>query len=375
MKESLAFAITLLPVPASATGAKAVAQKQPTAGIVAGALILRAIRLLWPLMPAVSIGEIVDYVNGRYTGPRDRHVVGFAPLSQATSEHISFFSNLRYAPQLRTTNAGAVLVPQDITGDDARWVRVDDPYFALARVATRWFDQRPRPSGISPHASIMPSAKLGRNVAVGAFATIGENVVIGDDVSIFQHVSIEVGANIGNNTIIYPNVVIYDGTQIGARCTIHAGAIIGSDGFGFATHDGEHHKIPQLGIVRIGNDVEIGAGTTIDRAAFGETVIGDGTKIDNLVQVGHNVKVGKYCLLVAQAGIAGSAKLGDRVTMAGQSGVSGHITVADGAEIAGQAGVTNNIPEGLRVAGTPALPFRQFARVQVALKRIIQKKE
>jgi UDP-3-O-[3-hydroxymyristoyl] glucosamine N-acyltransferase len=326
-------------------------------------------------MPAVSIGEIVDYVNGRYAGPRDRRVVGFAPLSQATSEHVSFLSNPRYAPQVRTTNASAVLVPQDIAGDDVRWIRVDDPYFALARVATRWFDKRPRPSGISPFASIAPSAKLGRNAAIGAFATIGDNVVIGDNVSIFQHVSIEVGANIGNNTIIYPNVVIYDGSQIGARCTIHAGAIIGSDGFGFATHDGEHHKIPQLGIVRIGNDVEIGAGTTIDRAAFGETVIDDGTKIDNLVQVGHNVKVGKYCLLVAQAGIAGSARLGDHVTMAGQSGVSGHITVADGVEIAGQAGVTSNIPEGLRVIGTPALPFRQFARIQVALRRIIQKKE
>ena len=325
-------------------------------------------------MPTVPLGEIVDFVGGHYVGDRNRRVTAVAPLAEAREEQLSFLSNRKYAAQLAQTKAGAILVPQNLEGEDERWIRVDDPYFAIARIMTRWFSVRPMPKGISAQASIAPSAKLGTNVAIGPFTTIGEDVVIGDNTTIFQNVSIEAGSNIGDDCIVYPNVVIYDGTRIGRRCIIHAGVVIGSDGYGFAMHDGKHHKIPQIGIVRIEDDVEIGAGTTIDRAALGETVIGEGTKIDNLVQIGHNVKIGKHCLLVSQVGIAGSTELGDHVFVAGQSGFSGHLKIGHRVQVAAKSAVLEDVPDDTKVMGSPAMPFTEFARRQAALKRLAKKK-
>jgi UDP-3-O-[3-hydroxymyristoyl] glucosamine N-acyltransferase len=325
-------------------------------------------------MSSVSIAEISDFVSGQHAGDGKRPIVGVASLTQATSEQLSFLSNRKYAAQLAQTKAGAILVPKNLEGEDERWIRVDDPYFALARIMTRWFSARPMPKGISPKASVASSAKLGTNVAIGPFVTIGENVVIGNNVTIFQSVSIEAGSNIGDDCIIYPNVVIYDGMRIGRRCIIHAGVVIGSDGYGFAMHDGKHHKIPQIGIVRIEDDVEIGAGTTIDRAALGETVIGEGTKIDNLVQIGHNVKIGKHCLLVSQVGIAGSTELGDHVFVAGQSGFSGHLKIGHRVQVAAKSAVLEDVPDDTKVMGSPAVPFKEFARRQAAVKRLAKKK-
>ena len=270
-------------------------------------------------MAEVTLGEIADFVGGQFDGARETRVAGVAPLADATERHVSFLANPKYAPQLDTTKAAAVLVGSDAPASP-RFIRVDNPYFAMARIVARWFAERPMPGGISPMASIAKSAKLGKNAGVGPFVTIGDNVVIGDNVKIFPNVAIDAETTIGDDTIIYPLVSIYYRSRIGRRCIIHSGAVIGGDGYGFATEGGKHHKIPQVGIVRIEDDVEIGAGTTIDRAALGETVIGEGTKIDNLVQIGHNVKVGKHCLLVSQVGIAGSTELGDYVVMAGQSG-------------------------------------------------------
>ncbi|MGZ7031680.1 MAG: UDP-3-O-(3-hydroxymyristoyl)glucosamine N-acyltransferase, partial [Thermoanaerobaculia bacterium] len=301
------------------------------------------------------IGEIVELVGGEYRGPRETRISGVAPLADAAEMHITFLSNPKYLPLLESTRAGAVLVSPDVEGHSDRWIRVKNPYYAMARVVSRWFDERPMPLGISPLASIDPSARLGRNVAVGPFAVIAANVVIEDDVMVFQNVSIEAGSTIGAGSILYPNVSIYHRTRIGRRCIIHSGAVIGSDGYGFATEGGRHHKIPQIGIVRIEDDVEVGAGTTIDRAALGETVIGEGTKIDNLVQIGHNVKVGKHCLLVSQAGIAGSTELGDYVVMAGQSGATGHIRIGAGAQISAKSAVFADVPERRGCRG-----FRRF---------------
>jgi UDP-3-O-[3-hydroxymyristoyl] glucosamine N-acyltransferase len=325
-------------------------------------------------MPAVTTGEIVDFVDGQYDGDRGRQVSAVAPLAEAGEDQLSFLSNRKYAEQLARTKAGAILVPKNLEGEDERWIRVDDPYFAIARIMTRWFSARPRPKTVSPLASISPSARLGTNVAVGPFTTIGDNVVVGNNVTIFQGVSIEAGSTLGDDSIIYPNVVIYDGTRIGRRCVIHAGVIIGSDGYGFAMHEGKHHKIPQIGIVRIEDDVEIGAGTTIDRAALGETVIGEGTKIDNLVQIGHNVKIGKHCLLVSQVGIAGSTELGDHVFVAGQSGFSGHLKIGHRVQVAAKSAVLADVPDDTKVMGSPAIPFNEFARRQAALKRLAKKK-
>ena len=326
-------------------------------------------------MPAVTLGEIVDFVGGEYEGDRARKVNAVAALADASGEQLTFLSNRKYAAKLHETKAAAILVPKNLEGDDDRWVRVDDPYFALARIMTRWFSARPMPKGIAAHASIAASAKLGKNVAIGPFAVVGENVVIGNNVTLFQGVSIEAGSNIGDDCIIYPNVVIYDGTRIGRRCIIHAGVIIGSDGYGFALNEGKHHKIPQIGIVRIEDDVEIGAGTTIDRAALGETVIGEGTKIDNLVQIGHNVKIGKHCLLVSQVGIAGSTELGDYVAVAGQSGFSGHLKIGHRVQVAAKSAVLEDVPDDTKVMGSPAMPFKEFARRQAAVKRLARKKQ
>jgi len=324
-------------------------------------------------MPAVSIGEIVDLVGGEYAGNRDLPIASVASLGSAKSDQLSFLSNRKYVAELAATKAGAVLVPRKLEGDDARWIRVDDPYFAFARIMTRWFSNRPLPKGISPKAVVAESAKLGSDVAIGHFAIIGENVVVGNSVTIFQGVSIEAGSVIGDDCIIYPNVVIYDGTRIGKRCIIHGGVVIGSDGYGFATHGGKHHKIPQIGIVRIEDDVEIGAGTTIDRAALGETVIGEGTKIDNLVQIGHNVKVGKHCLLVSQVGIAGSTQLGDYVAVAGQSGFSGHLKIGNRVQVAAKSAVLDDVPDDTKVMGSPAVPFTEFARRHAAVKKLARK--
>jgi UDP-3-O-[3-hydroxymyristoyl] glucosamine N-acyltransferase len=325
-------------------------------------------------MSAVSIGEIVDFVGGEFTGSRDAPIQSVAPLASANANQLTFLSNRKYAAELAATNAGAILVPKKLDGADPRWIRVDDPYFAFAKIMTRWFSNRPMPKGISPKAVVAESAKLGENLALGHFATIGENVVVGNNVTIFQNVAIEAGSVIGDDCIIHPNVVIYDGTRVGNRCIIHSGVVIGSDGYGFATHGGKHHKIPQIGIVRIEDDVEIGAGTTIDRAALGETVIGEGTKIDNLVQIGHNVKVGKHCLLVSQVGIAGSTELGDYVAVAGQSGFSGHLKIGNRVQVAAKSAVLDDVPDDTKVMGSPAVPFTEFARRQAVVKKLARRK-
>ena len=314
-------------------------------------------------MPAVPLSEIVSFVSGRYDGP-EAEISGVLPLAEAGAAHISFLSNPRYAPQLETTKAAAVLVANDLPGESPRYIRVADPYYAMATTVARFFARRPRPSGISPQAAIAQSAKLGRNAAIGAFTSIGENVTIGDDVVIYPNVTIEPDAVIGDGTIIYPQVSIYYGCKIGRRCIIHSGVVIGSDGYGFATLEGTHHKIPQVGIVRIEDDVEIGAGTTIDRAALGETVIGAGTKIDNLVQIGHNVRVGKRCLLVAQVGIAGSTELGDDVQVGGQSGFAGHLKIGDRARVYSKSAVFDDVPAGVWVRGIPAVSQRDYVRQQ-----------
>lgn len=324
-------------------------------------------------MPSVPLSSIVSYVSGRYDGP-ETEITGVAPLSEAGERHISFLANPKYAPQIETTKAAAVLVANDLAGDSARWIRVDNPYFAMARVVARFFAARPAPQGISKHVDIAPTATLGKNAAIGAFTSIAADVVIGDDVVIYPNVTIEAGASIGDGTIVYPQVSIYTGCRIGRRCIIHSGVVIGSDGYGFATEGGRHHKIPQVGIVRVEDDVEIGAGTTIDRAALGETVIGEGTKIDNLVQIGHNVRVGKHCLLVAQVGIAGSTELGDFVVVAGQSGFAGHLKIGNRVQVAAKSAVLADVSDDTKVMGSPAVPFREFARREARLRKLGKKK-
>ncbi|HEX9986651.1 MAG TPA: UDP-3-O-(3-hydroxymyristoyl)glucosamine N-acyltransferase [Thermoanaerobaculia bacterium] len=325
-------------------------------------------------MPAVPISSIVEFVSGRYDGPADLTITGVAPLADATAGQLSFLSNPKYAPQVETTQAGAVLVASDLPGDSPRWIRVANPYFAMASTVARFFAARPTPRGISPHADIAATARIAATAAIGAFTIIGDDVTIGDGAVIYPNVTIEPGSVIGDGTIVYPQVSIYYGTKIGRRCIIHSGVVIGADGYGFATEGGKHHKIPQVGSVRIEDEVEIGAGTTVDRGALGETVIGEGTKIDNLVQIGHNVRIGKHCLLVSQVGIAGSTTLGDYVVVAGQSGFAGHLNIGSRVQVAAKSAVLEDVPDDTKVMGIPAVPFREFARREAHLRRLSKKR-
>jgi UDP-3-O-[3-hydroxymyristoyl] glucosamine N-acyltransferase len=321
-------------------------------------------------MSGVTIGEIADFVGGTFAGPRDTRITGVAGLPEAREDQISFLANPLYAEHLENSRAAAVLVSTTLAHESPRFIRVKNPYYAMAMVTTKWFAHRPVPSGVSPLASVSKTAKLGANVSVGPFSVIGDDVVIGDNTLIYQGVSIEAECVIGHSTIIYPTVSIYYRSRIGNRCIIHSGVVIGADGYGFATENGRHHKIPQIGIVRIEDDVEVGAGSCIDRAALGETVIGEGTKIDNLVQVGHNAKVGKHCLLVSQVAIAGSAELGDYVVMAGQAGVAGHLKIGRGVQLGAKAAVLEDVEDNAKLMGFPAIPLREFFRREILLRRL-----
>jgi len=321
-------------------------------------------------MPRISIGDIVDLVNGECSGDRSSWIDSVRSLGEAGVNDLSFLANPRYEAEVRSSSAGAILVRRDLTGDSPSWIRVDDPYYALARVLEKWFAEVPRPSGVSGRASIGATARIGEQAAVGDWTTIGEGAVIGNRVAIYDNVSIGANVMIGDDSVIYPNATLYHGVRIGNRCIIHASAVIGSDGFGFATHQGVHHKIPQIGIVRIEDDVEVGAGTTIDRAALGETVIGQGTKIDNLVQIAHNVKIGKGCFIAAQAGIAGSTEIGDYCAFGGQSGVTGHVRLGARVMVSGGSAVMKSVAGPGTFAGTPARPLMEQRRREAMIGRL-----
>jgi UDP-3-O-[3-hydroxymyristoyl] glucosamine N-acyltransferase len=321
-------------------------------------------------MPAVTLGQIADFLGADFSGDRDFTIRGVKPLSEAAPDELSFLANPKYAAQLDATRAGAVLIKEAAGGYAGHQLVVADPYFALVRVVREWFATVPRPAGISDRAAISRSARIADDAAIGALTSIADDVVIGRGVVIYDNVSIGHGSVIGDGTIVYPNVTIYHGSVIGERCIIHSGVVIGADGYGFATLSGVHHKLPQIGIVRIGDDVEIGANSTIDRAALGATVIGDGTKIDNLVMIAHNVKIGKHCLLVAQSGIAGSTELGDHVVFGGQAGAAGHLKIGDGVQVAAQAAVMKDYPGPAKLGGSPARPLSEYLRVEASLRRV-----
>ena len=288
-------------------------------------------------------------------------------------EIICFLSNPRYARYLDTTGASAVIVgrgtevPAGIVG-----IEVDDPYFAFLRLLELFNTRSPSDiaDGIHELAVIEPGARLGKNVSIGAFAVIGARATVGDGTIIGSGTVVMPRSSIGAKCILYPNVTVMDGCEIGDRVIIHAGAVIGADGFGFAPSGGSIHKIPQIGSVRIEDDVEIGACTCIDRAAFGVTVIGKSAKLDNLIQVAHNVQVGSHTVIASQVGISGSTVIGSGVQMGGQAGLSGHLAVGDGSSVGAQAGVTKDVPPGETVSGYPAKNHMKAMRLEAALRNL-----
>jgi UDP-3-O-[3-hydroxymyristoyl] glucosamine N-acyltransferase len=298
-------------------------------------------------------------------------VSGISSLELAGPEQISFAIKNSMSEQVAKSNAGAFILPETWSDElEKPSIRVKNPYLAYAITAAMFAETPFIPAGIHATTVRGKDCDIAKEVTIGPFCTIGDRVKIGRKVHIHSGVSIGEDVEIGEESIVYPGVTIYKGCRIGKRVIIHAGAVIGADGFGYA-QDGERHvKIPQTGIVRIEDDVEIGANTTIDRAAIGETRIGAGTKIDNLVMVAHNVTTGKACIFVSQTGIAGSVRIGNGVILAGQTGVAGHVTIGDGTIVGSKSGVASSLPAGGTFTGAPAMPHNLFLKVATLLKRL-----
>jgi UDP-3-O-[3-hydroxymyristoyl] glucosamine N-acyltransferase len=302
----------------------------------------------------VTLGELAMMVGGTLTGDGATPIRGVNGIEEALAGEITFLANPKYASLLASTKASAVIVGRGVAAPIPS-IAVPNPDLAFGLVAARLNGAPAKPpAGIHPTAVVAKDATIGRDVAIGAHAVVEARASIGDGTVIHPQAYVGAESKIGAACLLYPQVVVRERCELGARVILHSGAVIGSDGFGYATEKGVHHKIPQVGIVVLGDDVEVGANVTIDRARFGRTVIGRGTKIDNLVQIGHNVVTGEGCLLVAQSGVSGSTKLGNHVVLAGQAGLIGHLEMGDAAIITAQSGVTKDVPPGGVMSGSPA---------------------
>lgn len=317
--------------------------------------------------------DIAKQYNGKVKGNGDAQALRIAPITDADEHCISVVADKKFYALLPTTRAAIVVCPLDDTlpASPATIVMVQNPMRVFADILGTWQSHHhTQQTGIDPRAVIHAQAVRGNNVSIGAFTIIEEGVVLGDNTVVMSHCFIGKNSHIGTNCLVYSNVVIREEIVIGNNVIIHAGAVIGADGFGFVLDKGAHYKIPQIGTVMIGDDVEIGANTTIDRSTVGATKVGKGTKIDNLVQIAHNVEIGEHCIICAQAGIAGSTIIGNYVTLAGQAGITGHITIGDGAIVAAQAGVTKNIPAKEIVSGYPATPHKEAIILHAHTKKL-----
>lgn len=317
---------------------------------------------------------IASMTGGSVEGDENIEITGFAKIEEAKPGDISFIANPKYEHFITTTKASVLLVRRDLKrpeGDAPTLVRVDDPYVAVANLLAAFESQKPRPEGIEQPVYIAEGVDVPEGAYIGAFAYIGRGVRLGRNVKIYPQAYVGDGVTIGDDTVIRSGVKIYEGCEIGSRCIIHSGAVIGADGFGFAPlPDGSYEKIAQIGNVVIEDDVEIGANTTVDRATFGCTRVGRGTKLDNLIQIAHNVELGKNNVFAAQTGVAGSTKIGSYNSVGGQCGFAGHIHVGDRNVIGAQSGIPNNVGDRRRIIGYPAIDAVKFARTQVYLSRL-----
>jgi UDP-3-O-[3-hydroxymyristoyl] glucosamine N-acyltransferase len=316
------------------------------------------------------LGELAERVGGRVVGNPERRVLGVATLESAGPDELSLFTSPKYRAVAEASRAGAVLVPPGTSLPGRDLLEAPEPYVALAALLDLFHPPRPRRAGVHPDARVAESARLGADVAVGPYAVVGESVAIGDEVSIGAGCVVGDDSRIGVKTVLHPRVVLYPGTEVGACCIVHSGVVLGGDGFGFATSGGRHHKIPQVGRVVIEDDVEIGANSTVDRATLGETRIGAGSKIDDLVMIAHGVRIGPGCLMAAQSGIAGSTQLEAGVTFAGQSGASGHLKIGERTIVAAKSAVLQDLPARSFVSGIPAIDHAQWKKAQAIAARL-----
>ena len=320
--------------------------------------------------------QIAAFLGGEIIGDATVSVSNLAKIEEGTPGTLTFLSNPLYTQYIYTTQASIALVRRDFEPEKPvtpTLIKVDDPYTCLTRLLELVEQARGEKSGIEEPSHIALSAQVADDVFVGAFTYIGERAVVGSGCKIYPQVYIGDDVVIGNNVILYPGVKVYHGCRIGDNCIVHAGAVIGSDGFGFAPQpDGSYKKIPQIGVVILEDDVELGANTTIDRATMGATIIRRGVKLDNLVQIAHNVEVGTNTVMAAQVGVAGSTKIGEQCMFGGQVGIAGHRHVGNRVIVGAQSGIPNDVKDNMEIMGYPAVPKVEFARQTVHIKRLAQ---
>ncbi len=328
----------------------------------------------------LTVQELATRIGARVDGDGGAMVARCAPIDTAGPEHVSFLANVKYTKYLATTKAAAVLVDESIRCPDGVTRLVcDDPYFAFrnAMIELHGHREHPQPAddhqeGVSSHAVIHAEATVGSGTIVHPFVTIERGARVGANCVLYPGVYIGPDASIGDECLLFPNVSVYDRSILGDRVTLHASTVIGSDGFGYATHEGAHHKIPQDGIVVIEDDVELGAGNAIERGAIGETRIGKGTKFADLISIGHGTTIGKHCLFVSLCGVAGSVDVGDYVVLGGQAGIVGHVRIGNGVQVMAHSGIAGDIPDGQKVGGEPAIPYTKAKRNYLAATELYE---
>ena len=317
--------------------------------------------------------QIAAYVGGEIIGDENATVCTFAKIEEGVKGALSFLANPKYASYIYDTQSSIVLVNNDFVPErpiQATLIKTANAYESLAKLMALYESVKPKKTGISPMASVATSATIGENVYIGPFVSIGDKAVIGDNTIIEANTSVGDSVTIGSGCILYSNVTIYHDCKVGNRCILHAGSVVGADGFGFAPGTSGYEKIPQIGIAILEDDVEIGANTCIDRATMGATIIKRGVKLDNMVQVAHNVVIDEHTVMAAQCGVAGSTKIGSWCMVGGQAGISGHIKVGNQVKVGGHSGVTNNVQDDKAVMGYPAFEHTQFARATVIFKKL-----
>ena len=320
-----------------------------------------------------SAKQIAEFIQGTIVGDENATVHTFAKIEEGIPGAISFLSNPKYTPYIYDTQSSIVLVNNDFVPEKevkATLIKVNNAYESLAKLLNLYEMSKPKKTGIDPLAYIAPTAKIGENVYIAPFACVGDNAEIGDNTSLHPHATVGSGAKIGHDCILYPNVTVYHDCHVGNHCILHAGSVVGADGFGFAPSPEGYEKIPQIGIVVLEDNVEIGANTCIDRATMGATIIRKGVKLDNLIQIAHNVEVGSHTVMASQVGIAGSTKVGEWCMFGGQVGVAGHIKVGNKVNMGAQSGVHSSIKDGEALIGTPPMPLKSYFKSSAVFRKL-----
>lgn len=324
-------------------------------------------------MKPLTLGDLARLADAALEGDAAALIHGVAPLEEAGPGDLSFVAEARYHPYIQRSRATAVLVARDAQlrlPEGMAALRVEDPRRALAGIlAALHPEERPEP-GVHPTAVLGAGVTVAPTAQVGPYAVLGEGTTVGERARIGAHAVLGRRCRVADDAVIHAQATLYDDVQVGERSIVHSGARLGADGFGYVWDGAGHRRVPQVGGCRLGSDVEIGANTTVDRGSIGDTVVGDGTKIDNLVQIGHNCRIGRHVIIISQVGISGSTRVGDGAVLAGQAGVQGHIEIGAGARVGGQAGVTASVAAGETVSGYPARPHREALRVQAAMMKL-----